>query len=87
MAKENRNRSSLKAEIRRQTASYIIGAFGLIAGLAWNEAIKSMIEYFFPLNQNTLTAKLIYAVFITIVVAILSYFVLDSQNQPRKRDE
>jgi len=48
---------------------------GLVAGLAWNDAIKSLIEFFFPNQQNTVLAKIVYAAVITLVVVILSIIV------------
>ena len=66
----------LRREARERTVSYIVASFGFVAGLAWNDAIKAFIEYLFPLSTNTLVAKLIYAVVITLVVVLLtSYFV------------
>jgi hypothetical protein len=58
-------------ELRGRTATYIGGAFGLVAGLAWNEAITSFINYVFPLEKNTLLIKFLYAIAVTIVVVIL----------------
>ncbi|MDP3769621.1 MAG: DUF5654 family protein [Candidatus Sungbacteria bacterium] len=68
-------RVRLHKEIRERTLGYMLAAFGLIAGLAWNDAIKAFIEYFFPLPQNTLPAKFLYAVFISIVVIFISVYV------------
>jgi len=53
---------------------YITAGFGLVAGLAWNEAIKSLIEYLFPLNRDTMTAKFVYAFLITIILVIISIY-------------
>jgi len=47
----------IKKEIRQRTLGYILAAFGLVAGLAWNEAIKSFIEYLFPVSKNTFPVK------------------------------
>ena len=69
-------------EARHQTVGYITAALGLIAGLAWNDAIKSLIEYFFPAEQN-MPAKFIYAVLITIVVVVLTMYL----SRLFKRDE
>ena len=61
-------------EVREKTFGYIVASFGLVAGLAWNEAIKAMIEVFFPLQKDTLKAKFIYAILITIVVVSVSLY-------------
>jgi hypothetical protein len=34
----------LRLKVREQTVNYILAAFGFVAGLAWNEAIKSLID-------------------------------------------
>lgn len=59
---------NIKKEIRRQILSYMTAAFGIVAGFAWNEAIKSLIEYFIPPSSNAVWAKLIYAAVLTVVV-------------------
>ena len=61
----------LKNEMRSKVLAYIGGAFGLVAGLAWNDAIKELIQYAFPLATDTLTAKFVYAGLITIVVVVI----------------
>jgi len=62
----------VKREAKKQTAGYLISAFGIVAGLAWNDAVKTLIEYFYPASQNTLLAKFLYAVVITAVVVFVS---------------
>jgi len=64
----------IKKEIREKTSGYILAAFGLVAALAWNDAIKSLIEYFFPLNKNTVLIKFTYAILITFIVVIISVY-------------
>ena len=61
---------------KEQIMGYIITAFGLVAGLAWNDAIKSLIEYIFPLSPNTLLLKFIYAILITLVVVLISNYLI-----------
>ncbi len=65
----------LRREARQRVVGYISAALALVAGLAWNEAIKEFIQDLYPLQQNTLTAKFIYAaaltIFITIIITIL----------------
>lgn len=65
-------RKRFRSEFKKQLVGYIVGAFGLIAGLAWNEAIKSLIGYLFPSGQHSLLAQFIYAIAITAVVVIIT---------------
>ena len=52
-AAEKKEDRSLRREVRAQVVGYVIAALGVIAGLAWNDAVKSLIEHFFPLSQST----------------------------------
>lgn len=69
---EVKKKAALRAELRQKTTGYILTALGLVAGLAWNDAISSAIKYFFPLDTNGYIAKFIYAIIITIVIVIIS---------------
>jgi hypothetical protein len=67
--------SELKKEVRERTVGYIVAAMGLVAGLAWNEAIRSLIDHFFP-QSNGLWAKFLYAALVTIVVVVISTYLV-----------
>ena len=76
----------IKKEIQQRTSDYILAALGLVAALAWNDAIKSLIEYFFPLNKNTVLIKFIYAILITFIVVIISIYLtklLSDKNEKK----
>ena len=73
----------LQQEIRGKLVGYILTAFGVVAGLAWNDAITSIISTFVPGDKNTIVAKLIYAVLITIVIVILGIYI----SKLLKKDE
>lgn len=81
----------VKEEVANKTAGYIVTALGLVAGLAWNDAIKSAIEHFFPMEQNGLEAKFVYAVTITLVVVLISVYVVRllkrDEKKPAKKSE
>jgi len=62
-------------EVRAKTATYIGTAFGLVAGLAWNDAIKALIESVFPLTRNTVAVKFLYAILVTVVVVVLIRYI------------
>lgn len=64
----------IKKEVRERTLGYILTALGLVAGLAWNEVIKSLIGIFFPSEQNTLLAQFIYAIVVTVVIVIVATY-------------
>jgi C4-dicarboxylate transporter len=66
----------IKTEAKQRIIGYIVAAFGLVAGLAWNEAVKSLIEYIFPLSRNTLLLKFIYAILITLVLVFISIYLV-----------
>ncbi len=71
----------LKEEVRARVIGYITAAFGLVAGLAWNEAIKELIEFFFPLARNSLLAKFVYAALVTGIVVIISTMLVHWQSR------
>lgn len=66
----------LRSEARERLLGYIVGAFGLIAGLAWNDAVKALIEYIFPSSgTHTLLAKFVYALIITFIVVVVTVYI------------
>lgn len=63
-----------RKEAGERAIGYIVGGFGVIAGLAWNEAIKTVIEYLFPLDKSTVLAKFVYAILMTGIVVIVAVY-------------
>jgi len=61
----------VKKELKENTLTLILGGFGLVAALAWNEAIKTLFETFFP-KESALIGKFIYAIIVTIIVVVVS---------------
>ncbi len=61
-------------ELKKRAVGYITAGFGLVAGLAWNDAIKTFIEKYFPAGNNTILAKFAYAVLITFILVIVSFY-------------
>lgn len=60
-----------KKEIREKMATLMLAGFGLVAALAWNDAIQALFNVLFP-KSGGLIGKFIYAAFITIIVVIIS---------------
>ena len=61
----------VKKEFREKTITLILGGFGLVAALAWNEAIKTLFETLLP-KKSELIGKFIYAIIVTIIIVIIS---------------
>jgi len=76
---------AIRQRVREQIIGYIATAFGLVAGLAWNEAIKSLIDTIYPTGKSgSLGAKFIYAIAITIVVVVISTYLLRFSQKKNK---
>lgn len=82
MAEENNKNKKVekgldevKGLLEKQSVNYVLAAFGLVAGLAWNEAIKSLIDAIFVIDRNSIMVKFIYAIAVTIVVVVITYYV------------
>lgn len=60
-----------RLEIQAKSITLILGGFGLVAALAWNEAIKSLFEELFK-ETGTLISKFVYAILVTVIVVIIS---------------
>lgn len=75
-----KNKSSKEKSFRRELIEQFItlstSGFGLVAALAWNEAIqtfvKDYIQKFYP-DQSGAISKLIYAVVITVFAVFVTY--------------
>lgn len=74
----------IRRQVRQKTMDLILAAFGFIAGLAWNEAIKALIEVVFPQNNNSVWAKLIYALLMTLLVVLVSVYFVRSTAKDEK---
>ena len=64
----------VKSQVLTTIATLMTTAFGLIAALAWNEAIKAIILQFFPKGEG-ITGLLIYAVLITIIAVVATVII------------
>ncbi|MDP2695824.1 MAG: DUF5654 family protein [bacterium] len=62
---------AVRREIRKKVLTYIVAGLGFVAGLAWNDAIRSLISFLLPDLGDTVSAKIIYALALTLVVAVI----------------
>ncbi len=63
-----------RAEYLKVTAGLVTTAFAFIAGLAWNQAIQSIIIYFLG-SPNSIPANLVYAIIITIIAVLATVWI------------
>lgn len=61
----------LNYEVLKRILDLSIAGFGLVAALAWNEAIKALFDAIFP-RAGGLIAQFVYAAVITIVVVFVT---------------
>lgn len=66
--------NTVKGKVMTTVATLVTTAFGLIAALAWNDAIKAIIAQFFKAG-NGVTGLVIYAVLITIIAVIATLLI------------
>ncbi|CEA14705.1 MAG: DUF5654 family protein [Methanobacterium formicicum] len=73
----------VKGQVLQTIATLLTTAFGLIAALAWNEAIKALIAQFLPKGSD-LMGLLIYAVLITIIAVVATIIIGRAISQPEE---
>ncbi len=61
---------SVGKQVLETIAALMTAAFGLIAALAWNEAIKALIAQYFKAGAE-LTALFVYAILVTIIAVLV----------------
>lgn len=62
---------NLRLEVLEKLTALITSGFGLVAALAWNDAIKELINALLP-QPSLLWGKIIYAIIITILVVFFT---------------
>jgi hypothetical protein len=76
MEQTKQEKENIRQSVREQTIGYIATALGLVSGLAWNEAIKGLIDMIYPAGNSGLGAKFLYAIVITVAIVIVSSYLL-----------
>lgn len=75
IAETKKEEKSLKAELLSQMLTLATSGFGLVAALAWNQAIqdfvKEFVQPFFP--QEAIYYKFVYAILITVLAVLITY--------------
>jgi len=74
----------LKVIALDKMAALITAAFGLIAALAWNEAIKAIFKEIFG-EADAIGPLLIYAIVVTVAAVILTILVAMQLSKAKKK--
>lgn len=73
LAKASQNVKEANRDVFNQTLILLNQALALVAALAWNEAIKSLIDRYFPARSG-LYSRFFYAVILTLLVVIVTRY-------------
>ena len=73
----------MKVVVLDKIAALVTAAFGLVAALAWNDAIKAIFREIFG-EADSIGPMLIYAIIVTIAAVILTIIVARSVVNAKK---
>lgn len=75
MAEEKVSEKKLHQELIEQMLTLVTSGFGVVAALAWNEAIQGFVKEFVEprIPGSGLVSKFIYAIIITTLIVIITY--------------
>ena len=78
-------KNGLRAEYLKTMSQLATAGFGLVAALAWNDAIQSLINRFVA-PGSSLRSKIFYALIVTGLAVLITYF-LGKMTQKEKEKE
>jgi hypothetical protein len=73
----------MRSEIMEKLAALITAAFGLVAALAWNGAIRAIFEEVFGTADN-IWAMVTYAVLVTIIAVLVTIWIARSTKKAKE---
>jgi uncharacterized BrkB/YihY/UPF0761 family membrane protein len=87
LEKIKKESEKISGEVKEKTLGFILTAFGLVAGLAWNEAIQSLIKSFFTVDKDSVWVKFLYAIVMTFLVVLVTIYLtrLFGKNEGEKK--
>ena len=72
MENNNERKPKITSEVKEHTVTLMLAGFGLVAALAWNDAIQALFKEIFGEAPSSVAAKFGYALVITAVVTLVS---------------
>jgi len=73
----------MKSEVIEKIAALITAAFGLVAALAWNGAIKAIFKQLFGTSEG-IGPMLTYAIIVTIIAVIVTIWIGNVAEKSKK---
>jgi len=64
----------MREQLIEKMSGLIISAFGLVAALAWNDAIKGIFAHYYK-KGDELSAQITYAIIVTLVAVIVTVWI------------
>ena len=59
-------------EVLDSMVTLLLGGFGFVAALAWNDAVQSLFNEFLPAKSAGILMKFFYAALITLIITLIS---------------
>ena len=75
----------MKSEVIEKLATLITAAFGLVAALAWNNAIQAIFKRVFG-EADTIWAMIAYAVIVTVVAVVATVYIGKAAQKAIKKE-
>lgn len=79
----SKSTDEFKVQLLETFASLITAAFGLVAALAWNEAIKQAVAAVTG-EQDSLLGLCVYAIIVTVLAVVMTLLIARSLNKAKK---
>lgn len=76
----------LRSEFLKTMAQLATAGFGLVAALAWNDAIQNFISHFIKSGSGFIS-KLIYAILVTIMAVWVTFYLGKSTQEAKEEEE
>lgn len=72
MEKDSKQKTKITRAVKERTVTLVLAGFGLVAALAWNDAIQALFKEIFGEAPSSVVAKFGYALLITVIVTLVS---------------
>ena len=72
----------MKSEFIEKLSLLSTGAFGLVAALAWNDAIQAIFKSIFG-DRSSIAAMLSYAIVVTIAAVLITLWISKAAEKPQ----